>query len=103
MTKYLALTGLTVFLGGWSALLSQDPIRWDVVLELSPVAVRSIDIVHGGEPELVQERPGLRGIHFPTARHGWAVGSIGTIARTDNGGQTWTRERRAASSVTCGF
>jgi photosystem II stability/assembly factor-like uncharacterized protein/tetratricopeptide (TPR) repeat protein len=42
----------------------------------------------------------LHGIHFADARHGWAVGELGTILSTGDGGQTWKVQheggRRAA-------
>ena len=35
----------------------------------------------------------LRGLHFVDDRHGWAVGDLGTILATTDGGQTWNRQR----------
>ncbi len=35
----------------------------------------------------------LRAIHFADDRHGWAVGDFGTILASDDGGQTWRRQR----------
>jgi photosystem II stability/assembly factor-like uncharacterized protein len=34
----------------------------------------------------------LRGLHFVDDRHGWAVGDLGTILATTDGGQTWKRQ-----------
>ena len=35
----------------------------------------------------------IRGLAFPDERHGWAVGVLGTILATRDGGQTWQRQR----------
>ncbi len=35
----------------------------------------------------------LRAISFADDRHGWAVGELGTILATDDGGRTWRRQR----------
>jgi len=35
----------------------------------------------------------LRAIHFADDLHGWAVGDLGTILATEDGGQTWRRQR----------
>lgn len=35
----------------------------------------------------------LRAIHFADDLHGWAVGEFGTILATEDGGQTWQRQR----------
>ena len=35
----------------------------------------------------------LRAIHFADDLHGWAVGDFGTILATEDGGQTWRRQR----------
>ena len=39
----------------------------------------------------VPTRATLTGVHFADARHGWAVGHLGTILRTVDGGGTWQR------------
>ncbi len=39
----------------------------------------------------------LRGIHFADDVHGWAVGDFGTILATEDGGQTWRRQRAGGS------
>lgn len=36
----------------------------------------------------------LEAIHFPDAKHGWAVGALGTIIATEDGGETWTIQRQ---------
>lgn len=35
----------------------------------------------------------IEGLHFVDARTGWAVGALGTILVTDDGGKTWQRQR----------
>lgn len=35
----------------------------------------------------------LRAIHFADDLHGWAVGELGTILATEDGGQSWRRQR----------
>ncbi len=35
----------------------------------------------------------IRSLMFVDERHGWAVGDLGVILSTDNGGQTWQRQR----------
>ena len=44
------------------------------------------------EGETGQNLP-LRGLHFVDDRHGWAVGDLGTILATSDGGQTWHRQQ----------
>ncbi len=41
----------------------------------------------------------LNGVAFADTRHGWAVGALGTILATVDGGQTWTIQRQAARRV----
>ncbi len=41
----------------------------------------------------------LEGICFVDDEHGWAVGQLGTILATDDGGQTWTVQRAGGSRV----
>src|SRR5205823_1655288 len=36
----------------------------------------------------------LYGVHFRDETHGWAVGELGTILATDDGGKTWQPRRR---------
>jgi hypothetical protein len=36
-------------------------------------------------------------VHFYDAQIGWAVGDNGTILKTSNGGNTWSRQRRETS------
>jgi len=36
----------------------------------------------------------LNGLHFLNERHGWAVGELGTVMNTTDGGQTWTVQRQ---------
>ena len=43
------------------------------------------------EADTAQNLP-LRGLHFADDRHGWAVGDLGTILATTDGGQTWKRQ-----------
>lgn len=35
----------------------------------------------------------IRALHFADESHGWAVGSLGTILTTNDGGQSWQRQR----------
>ena len=42
----------------------------------------------GGNPSLVN----LHGVHFVDARHGWAVGDLGTILVTTDAGKTWSQQ-----------
>ncbi len=39
----------------------------------------------------------IRGLTFVDAEHGWAVGDLGTILATSDGGHTWRRQRSPAS------
>ena len=41
----------------------------------------------------------LRAIHFADDLHGWAVGDFGTILATEDGGQTWGRQRSGGTRV----
>ncbi|MGE5193651.1 MAG: YCF48-related protein [Deltaproteobacteria bacterium] len=41
----------------------------------------------------------LARLHFSTDQRGWAVGALGTILRTDDGGQTWRAVRGAGRRV----
>ena len=43
----------------------------------------------------------LHAITFVDDLHGWAVGALGTILATDDGGRTWRRQRRAAPGPPC--
>jgi len=38
-------------------------------------------------------------LHFIDDQHGWAVGALGTILATDDGGQTWHRQRSGGSRL----
>ena len=40
----------------------------------------------------------LRAITFADDEHGWAVGQLGTILATSDGGQTWQRQRTAGTA-----
>lgn len=53
----------------------------------SPDAGRSWDAQPTG-----QQLP-LRGLSFVDAQHGWAVGAMGTILATRDGGRTWHRQK----------
>lgn len=44
-------------------------------------------------------RAPLRALCFVDDQHGWAVGALGTILATDDGGQTWRIQRAGASRV----
>ncbi len=37
--------------------------------------------------------PPIYGLYFADDTHGWAVGALGTILSTEDGGRTWTRQR----------
>jgi photosystem II stability/assembly factor-like uncharacterized protein len=39
----------------------------------------------------------LRAIAFADDKHGWAVGQLGTVLATSDGGQTWQRQRAAGA------
>ena len=41
----------------------------------------------------------LKRLAFVDSTHGWAVGSLGTVLRTLDGGQTWSRQRGQSSRV----
>ncbi len=41
----------------------------------------------------------IRALCFPDDRHGYAVGSLGTILATEDGGQTWVRQRAGGTRV----
>src|SRR5439155_25149882 len=36
----------------------------------------------------------LHGVFFVDGQHGWAVGELGTVVATTDGGKTWTPQRR---------
>ncbi|REK18185.1 MAG: hypothetical protein DWQ37_04655 [Planctomycetota bacterium] len=42
------------------------------------------------------QRLPLRGLWFSDERHGWAVGDLGTILATEDGGLTWRKQRSTA-------
>lgn len=52
------------------------------------------------------QRLPIHGLSFPTPSEGWAVGALGAILHTADGGATWTSQRggarRAAALVLCG-
>ncbi|MFO0877527.1 MAG: YCF48-related protein [Gemmataceae bacterium] len=41
----------------------------------------------------------LHGVFFRDAKHGWAVGELGTIVATTDGGQTWQVQRRGGQRL----
>ena len=41
----------------------------------------------------------IHGLCFVDGEHGWAVGALGTILATDDGGRTWRRQRAGGSRV----
>ena len=43
----------------------------------------------------VPVRAALTAVHFPDAKHGWAVGHDAAIVATEDGGQTWTLQNFA--------
>jgi photosystem II stability/assembly factor-like uncharacterized protein len=45
----------------------------------------------------------LHAIHFQTEQHGWAVGDLGTILGTNDGGKTWTLQRRGGQRMAAFF
>jgi photosystem II stability/assembly factor-like uncharacterized protein/tetratricopeptide (TPR) repeat protein len=51
---------------------------------------------HGGHWEMVRTGQALPldGIYFQDDQHGWAVGELGTIVATADGGRTWRVQRR---------
>ncbi len=59
---------------------------------------RSID--SGQSWSLVQSDPGLRDVFFATASAGWAVGSVGRVLRTGDGGATWQSSALAGVGLT---
>ena len=42
----------------------------------------------------------LYGVHFADAKHGWAVGTAGTILSTVNGGMSWTATSASKETIT---
>lgn len=42
----------------------------------------------------------LYGVHFVDAKHGWAVGTAGTVLSTANGGTTWTASSISKDTLT---
>ena len=42
----------------------------------------------------------LYGIHFVDAKHGWAVGTVGTVLSTVDGGTTWTASSASKDTLT---
>ena len=53
-------------------------------------------LISTGDGGWFRQNPGraasLFGVSFPNATHGWAVGGMGTILATTNGGVTWKRQ-----------
>jgi photosystem II stability/assembly factor-like uncharacterized protein/tetratricopeptide (TPR) repeat protein len=45
----------------------------------------------------------IEAVHFVDANHGWMVGSLGTIAATRDGGETWIRQRGGDRVATLGL
>ncbi len=105
---------------GGLVLTSDDGRRWGAVnLGVPPAVAGSCDfraVAAAGTHVWVAGRPGtvvfhsadggktwetqktnlsvpLLGLHFLDANTGWAVGELGTIARTSDGGKTWTASR----------
>jgi photosystem II stability/assembly factor-like uncharacterized protein len=59
----------------------------------SPDGGRTWQTVRTGQP-----LP-LHAIHFQDDRHGWAVGDLGTILGTSDGGKSWTLQRRGGQRM----
>ncbi|MFT5524555.1 MAG: photosystem II stability/assembly factor-like uncharacterized protein/TolA-binding protein, partial [Pirellulaceae bacterium] len=73
----LAIYGENVWIAG-------DP---GTVIYHSPDYGRSWQTIQTGQ------KMNLRGMTFVDKQYGWAVGSLGTILATSDGGQTWRRQR----------
>jgi len=63
----------------------------------SPDAGRTWELQRTGQP-----LP-LHAIHFADATHGWAVGALGTILATRDGGQSWHRARSGGTRASVLF
>lgn len=57
------------------------------------VVLHSQDGGGSWEPLPTRQPVPLNGIHFTDEQHGWAVGDLGTILATRDGGRTWIRQR----------
>lgn len=57
------------------------------------------------EPQLTQQTLPIRGLHFSSELNGWAVGALGVMLHTTDGGHTWLAvrggDRRAAYWAAC--
>jgi len=54
--------------------------------------LRSADDGRTWELAAVPTAATLTAVHFPDARHGWAVGHDAQVLASDDGGRTWTRQ-----------
>ncbi|MCA9102447.1 MAG: hypothetical protein KDA63_14900, partial [Planctomycetales bacterium] len=57
------------------------------------VIYHSVDDGATWEAQLTGQPLPINDLCFVDANHGWAVGAMGTILATDNGGQTWHQQR----------
>jgi photosystem II stability/assembly factor-like uncharacterized protein/tetratricopeptide (TPR) repeat protein len=58
------------------------------------VVFHSADLGKTWEAQLTGQSLPLHALHFRDAQNGWAVGELGTILATTDGGRSWTVQRR---------
>lgn len=91
-TPPAALPGDADDLFDWHALATFESHTWIAGVP----GTRVLHTADGGQSwqwfDTGQQAP-ILGLHFADDRHGWAVGALGTILRTDDGGKSWTKCR----------
>lgn len=63
------------------------------------VALHSPDLGQSWQAVPTGQALPLWGIHFRDEQHGWAVGELGTIVATTDGGKTWQVQRRGGQRL----
>jgi photosystem II stability/assembly factor-like uncharacterized protein len=69
---------------------SQASSPWSLVKKFPARPYKAIHLDRDQEPDVVLRSPILEDAFFTDDLNGWAIGNIGTIARTSDGGLTWT-------------
>lgn len=63
------------------------------------VMLHSPDLGNTWEVVRTSQNTTLHGVYFRDEKHGWAVGELGTIIATDDGGKTWQMRQRGGRHV----
>lgn len=67
------------------------------------LVLHSPDGGHRWELQLTGQSLPLEALTFVDRQHGWAVGALGTILATDDGGRTWRRQRSGGTRASVLF